>query len=140
MVSDIGHVETKFFTFGTEDDMHTRPILVIDGDSNTGYIFASSEFTTKRVIYMKSTDLYNPVFPPGLGTPFIESVADSSINNVTSTKQCLNGATGIVVLAMVPPQSMLGSAVSRPDRRIAPGRASVNSPRRTISTPFNSSP
>jgi hypothetical protein len=41
----------------------------------------------------------NPVFPEGLGTPFIQSDTDLKVNNPTSTKQPLNQSTGLLVLA-----------------------------------------
>src|SRR5207247_1858374 len=38
-------------------------------------------------------------FAPGLGTPFMQSDVDTDISNPTSTKQNLNGQTGLVILA-----------------------------------------
>jgi hypothetical protein len=48
---------------------------------------------------MKSASLSDLVFPAGLGTPVMASATDLNITNPTATKQCLNRATGILVLA-----------------------------------------
>ncbi|MGH7601685.1 MAG: InlB B-repeat-containing protein, partial [bacterium] len=83
----------------TVDEGYIRPIVLIDGSNLKIYVFATSEASTHRSIYMKSSDLSNIAFPSGLGTLFIQSATDTVIMNPTSTKQCLNGATGLLVLA-----------------------------------------
>jgi IPT/TIG domain-containing protein/flagellar hook capping protein FlgD len=80
-------------------DNHTRPIMLIDSDANRAYVFAMSDKTGRYVIYMKSASLNDLAFSPGLGTVFIDSPQDIKLNNPTSTKQCVGGATGILVLA-----------------------------------------
>jgi hypothetical protein len=96
---DVAGVWTRY-VFGTVNDAHTRPIVLIDGEHRKVYVVATREEMRKRWdIYMKSSDLDNINFPPGLGTPFIQSETDTMINNPTSTKQCLNGKTGLLVLA-----------------------------------------
>ena len=88
------------YLFGKVSDAHTRPILLIDGEHRKLYVIATHEVTKKRWdIYMKSSDLDNIVFAPGLGTPFIKSETDTMINNPSSTKQCLSGRTGLLVIA-----------------------------------------
>ncbi len=87
------------YLVSTVDEHYIRPIVLIDGANHKIYVFATSEATGHRSIYMKSSDLSNIAFAPGLGTPFIQSVTDTVIMNPTSTKQCLNGATGLLVLA-----------------------------------------
>ncbi|MDZ7361899.1 MAG: InlB B-repeat-containing protein [candidate division KSB1 bacterium] len=84
---------------GLVSDGHTRPILLIDGEHRKLYVFAMSEAGGAGAIYMKSSDLDNIDFASGLGTPFIQSATDTVISNPTSTKQCLNSATGLLVLA-----------------------------------------
>lgn len=79
----------------TADDGHDRPILLIDGEHRKAYVFAMSA----GAIYMKSTNLNPIAFAAGIGKPFIQSATDSLISNPTSTKQCLNSATGLLVLA-----------------------------------------
>ncbi len=88
------------YVFGTTDQAHTRPILLLKQDSNELYVFAVSdrnEDATDR-IYLKKTNLNNISFEPGLGTPFMQSETDA-ITDPTSTKQCVSAATGILVLA-----------------------------------------
>jgi uncharacterized repeat protein (TIGR02543 family) len=87
------------YLVSTVDEGYIRPIVLIDGSNHKIYVFATSEASSHRSIYMKSSDLSNIAFPSGLGTPFIQSATDTVIMNPTSTKQCLNGATGLLVLA-----------------------------------------
>jgi hypothetical protein len=83
----------------TDADDHTRPMLVVSSETNTAWVFASSTLTgNQEVIFMKVANLDDPVFPPGKGTSFIQSEDDEDLNNPTSTKQCLDGATGVLVL------------------------------------------
>ncbi len=83
----------------TVSDNHTRPLLLIDGEHRQLYVFMMSPKSGAGIIYMKRCDLSEIAFPPGLGTPFIQSATDSLISNPASTKQCLNSATGLLVLA-----------------------------------------
>ncbi|TMQ73690.1 MAG: hypothetical protein E6K81_03405, partial [Candidatus Eisenbacteria bacterium] len=85
--------------FGTVAENHTRPILCIDRDAGTAYVFAMSDRTGRRVIYEKRASLADLGFPSGLGTPFIDSPDDPAVSNPTSTKQCVGRASGLVVLA-----------------------------------------
>jgi hypothetical protein len=94
---DAAGVWTRYL-FGKVSDQHTRPIVLIDGEHRKLYVFAMSE-AGKWAIYMKSSDLDNIAFAPGLGTPFIQSETDTMINNPSSTKQCLSGKTGLLVIA-----------------------------------------
>jgi len=96
---DVAGVWTRY-VFGKVSDAHTRPIVLIDGEHRRLYVVATREVTKKRwEVYMKSSDLSNIAFPPGLGTPFIKSETDTMINNPSSTKQCLSGRTGLLVIA-----------------------------------------
>ncbi|MFQ5648304.1 MAG: tandem-95 repeat protein [bacterium] len=81
----------------TED--RTRPIAVLNTDTDSVYVFAKSDAFLPKTIFMKSAHLNNPVFAPGFGTPFIKSLQNSKSNNPTSTKQCATNASGIVVVA-----------------------------------------
>jgi hypothetical protein len=62
-------------------------------------MFASSPCCSGGVIYYKSTSLDNISFSSGLGSPFIQTSTDLTINNPSSTKQNLNGSTNLVVIA-----------------------------------------
>jgi len=95
---DVAGVWTRY-VIGKVSDGHTRPIVLIDGEHRKLYVVAMSAATGPWAIYMKSTALDNIVFPPGLGTPLIKSETDSMINNPSSTKQCLSGRTGLLVIA-----------------------------------------
>jgi len=86
--------------FDTLADNHTRPLVLLDTSNRMVYVFATS-VTSCGIIYMKSTSMDHPDFSnqPGKGTPFISSSTNTCINNATSTKQTVNAATGLVVLA-----------------------------------------
>ena len=83
--------------FGAVEDSHTRPMVLIDEEHGQIWMFAvaSEEGGT---IYYKQAPIDNVAFPPGVGTPFLQSETDTDINDLTSTKQNLNGETGLVVL------------------------------------------
>ena len=87
----------KWTTFGATSEQHTRPLVLLDSDNRTVYMFATSP-TSCGTIYMKSTSMANPSFASGLGTSFI-SASGACINNATSTKQPVGNASGLVVLA-----------------------------------------
>ncbi len=87
------------YIFGTKAENHTRPLLLIDEEHRELYIFAMSFKTSPRRIYMKKSSLDHIVLAGGLGTEFIHSATDSYVDNPTSTKQNLNSATGLLVLA-----------------------------------------
>ncbi|MCH7916221.1 MAG: hypothetical protein IH856_24825 [Deltaproteobacteria bacterium] len=84
--------------FGFLRDRHTRPIVLVNSDTDTVYVLAKSGPNSDK-IYIKSAHLDNPQFESGRGTLFIASEDDKDINNVTSTKQCVNSETGLLVIA-----------------------------------------
>ena len=84
--------------YGTVTDKQTRPLLQIDIDHRQVYVFATSPCCRGAVIYMKASSLDNLSFPPGLGTPFIQSASDANINNPAGTKQTVGTASGLLVL------------------------------------------
>jgi hypothetical protein len=83
---------------GLQRDHHTRPIVLLDEQNDTVYVFATSG-ESGGTIYMKSSPLADISFAPGLGTPFIKSASDTTINNATSTKQNVDSTTGLLVAA-----------------------------------------
>jgi len=85
--------------FGRVQDDHTRPMVLIDETHRELYMFATAPVSPGGTIYYKKTGLDNISFEQGLGTPFIKSSTDTTINNATSTKQNLNANTGLLVLA-----------------------------------------
>ena len=85
-------------TFATVGDDETRPQVLLDTTNRKVYMFATSP-TSCGVIYMKSSSMDNLSFPTGKGTPFVSSSTYTCLNNVTSTKQTVSAATGLVVMA-----------------------------------------
>lgn len=89
--------------FGRASDSHTRAILALDDQNDQVHVFAAAPCCSGGTIYHKKASFQalangNP-FANGLGAPFIQSTTDPKINNPTTTKQTLNGTTGLVVLA-----------------------------------------
>lgn len=92
--------------FGTLADCHTRPLVMLDSTNNEVHVFATAPTVSgcayagkPGTIYEKTAPLDNPVFPSGRGTPVIRDIANANMNNVTSTKQSVTSASGLVVLA-----------------------------------------
>ena len=91
-------------TFSTAAECESRPLVLINPDDRKLYMFATqpapgSSYGSGGTIYYKVTSLDNPNFESGPGDPFIKLAADPKINNATGTKQTVNGASGLVVLA-----------------------------------------
>ena len=84
--------------FGTVEELHTRPLVLIDDEHRELYLFAVLP-EVGGSIYYKATSLDNISFASGQGTLLLKSSGDADISNPTSTKQNLNSATGLVVLA-----------------------------------------
>ena len=88
-------------------DKQTRPILMLDDRNRKVYVFFTTSTngatidsgTAETAIYYKSSGLDSPSFAVGRGTPAIELDTDRHINDVTSTKQNVNGTNGLVLLA-----------------------------------------
>ena len=83
---------------GLVADKHSRPIVLIDEVRRLLYVAAQSPFGG-GAIYVKRTDLDQPVFPTGKGDPLIASTKDLEIANPTSTKGSISPDTGLVVMA-----------------------------------------
>lgn len=80
------------------EEAQTRPILLVDTDHRQLYVFTSDE--SGRSVYYKTTSLDNIRFNTGSNSKVqFMSKPGFAINNVTSTKQTVNTASGIVVLA-----------------------------------------
>ncbi|MBK8033528.1 MAG: hypothetical protein IPK17_29330 [Chloroflexi bacterium] len=84
--------------FGYNHDGHTRAIILIDNAHRRLYMFATAP-ESGGGIYYKATSLDEIAFAAGLGTPILRYPNATRLNNVTSTKQTVTSATGIVVLA-----------------------------------------
>ena len=83
--------------FGLKRDHHTRPIVELDEAAGVLHMFATAP-ESGGVIYEKTAPVAAVSFAPGLGTPVLKD-ADGSLNNVTSTKQNVSSASGLVVVA-----------------------------------------
>ena len=91
-------------TFSTAQDCESRPLVLLDPDDRQLYLFATqpapnSSYGSGGSIMYKQTCLDNPNFASGPGTPFIQLASNPKINNVSGTKQTVNGTSGLVVLA-----------------------------------------
>jgi hypothetical protein len=78
---------------------HSRPQLVVDNENQRLHVFARSTDTGPACIYLKSASLSDLAFPPGLGTPVIQSAMDINVSNPASTKQNVNRTTSLLILA-----------------------------------------
>jgi len=91
--------------FGRISDCHTRPVLALDSEHQVLYVFATAPDSgcpfsgSAGTIFEKSSPMSDISFPAGRGTPVIRDTASPNLNNVTTTKQSVTSATGLVVLA-----------------------------------------
>ena len=83
--------------FGLNRDKHTRPIVLVDEANGVVRMFATAP-ESGGTIYQKTSPVDSISFAGGLGTPILKD-ADGTVNNVTSTKQNLSAATGLVVMS-----------------------------------------
>jgi len=83
---------------GLVRDRHTRPIVLVDPGARTIAIAATSP-GGGGVIYYKRSSLDQIEFDTGLGVPLVASSAETTIDNVTSTKGPLTAESGLLVLA-----------------------------------------
>ncbi|TCJ15479.1 hypothetical protein E0L93_12895 [Rubrobacter taiwanensis] len=90
-------------TFGRVSDDHTRPIVLLDEEHHSLYVFATAPRVTNGKhggkIFYKVTSMDGISFEEGPGTPFIRRSTDPNVNDATSTKQNLSGTTGLMVAA-----------------------------------------
>jgi PKD repeat protein len=91
--------------FGRVSDCHTRPVLMLDSQRQVLHVFATAPEGTCQfagqagTIFEKTSPMSNLSFPLGKGTPVIRDIASPNMNNVTSSKQSVADATGLVVVA-----------------------------------------
>jgi hypothetical protein len=92
-------------TFGTAADSQTRPIVLLDEQHAVVHMLATCPQPPKRSgqsggdICEKTTPMGSLSFASGIGTPVLRVAASPHLNDVTSTKQNLSAATGLVVIA-----------------------------------------
>ena len=80
---------------GTVEELYTRPLIVLDDQARTVYLFAVVP-EEGGAVYYKKADVDDIEFEPGLGTPLLNK--GKRINNPTSTKQLVDGESGLLVL------------------------------------------
>jgi PKD repeat protein len=80
----------------------TRPVLVLDSESSQANVFITDDkagsghyLITRRVAPLSTLNFG----AASIGTPFISSTANGSLNNGTSTKQLTTSSSGIILLA-----------------------------------------
>lgn len=75
-----------------------RPIVVLDEGSRTVHVFGTSPVSIGS-IHEKTSPMDAIAFAPGAGTPVIRDASTPAVNDASSTKQSVDGTTGLVVLA-----------------------------------------
>jgi hypothetical protein len=86
-------------TIGTVKENQTRPLLAVDSDHRELYVYTSAPCCSGGTIYRTSSSLDAIDFQPGLGQVVIRRGRASELNNPTSTKQLVNGQTGLLVVS-----------------------------------------
>ena len=86
------------YTYSTVSDNNTRPVVVLDEADDLLYMFATSSAAGGWILY-KTSPMSNISFTTGAGAPIIKSSTETDINNVTTMKQSVSAATGLVVMA-----------------------------------------
>lgn len=82
---------------GTVEDSMTRPVLLLEEDAGLLHVFTTSPMRGGR-IHQRSSATEDMRWVSGLGRSFIAATG-AVLNDATSTKQSVNVASGIVVLA-----------------------------------------
>lgn len=86
------------YLVGRIEDHHTRPVLAIDAAQRELYVFATSPFDGGEV-YLKRASIDRIAFVDGLGQPVLVGGSTPHINNATTARQPLDGASGLVIVA-----------------------------------------
>ncbi len=95
------------YTVARVSDCPTRALVVIDEQNRVLHVFytapAPPAYSCSNVggaIYEKTSSLDAISFPTGYGTPVILDADSAYLNDVSSTKQNVTAATGLLVLAV----------------------------------------
>jgi len=78
-------------------DNLTHPAVVLDPDNQFVYVVAATS-NTGQIVYKRS-HLDQVAFEAGEGDPLIASPVDAAVSNPSTTKQNVDGVSGLVVLA-----------------------------------------
>lgn len=94
------------YTFGTVANSHTRPIVLLFNEPHgeihmlaTGPQPPNTSGQSGGDIVEKVTSMDSPSFSAGVGTAVIRDASSAEMNDATSTKQNLDAASGLVVMA-----------------------------------------
>jgi hypothetical protein len=89
----------------TVADCPTRPIVMLDAEHSVIHAFATAPTAgcaysgLAGSIFEKTSPMDSPAFAAGKGTPVITDAASPNVNDATGSKQGVNSASGLVVLA-----------------------------------------
>jgi hypothetical protein len=91
----------SWYNFGRVSELHTRPLVLLDEETRSIYMFATlpTGSDTQGEIRFKKTSMDSIAFPEGLGAQIIYSSSHRYINNVSSSKQNITCASGVLVIA-----------------------------------------
>jgi hypothetical protein len=86
-------------TVSTSANGNTRAQLLLDEEQSLVYVLSSSGSVSNGTIYVKTAPLSTLTFPTGKGSTFIKSATDIAIDDVSSTKDRVDHATGLLAEA-----------------------------------------
>ena len=106
LVLDVASGTWRAYPIARVSDCPNRPIVLIDRQNGVLHTFATYPAppaltcsSSGGAIYEKTSPLDAISFPPGRGTLAILDADSAFVHNVSSTRQNVDGSTGIVVLA-----------------------------------------
>ena len=126
-------------TVATNRYSHTRPIVLLDEEQRlvhvlvTGPQAPSTNGQSGGNIFRKSASMDATSFVDGVGTPVMHIPGQPSLDNVTSTKQRLTAASGLVALAGSEPLKRYWYADSRAAETPAQSSTTTAAPPTTTS-------
>jgi PKD repeat protein len=107
LVRDANTGDWESHVFGRASECHNRAIVQIDEEARVLHMFAtgpaSPNYTCQTAggaIYEKTSPLDSISFPTGYGTVVMQDADSDRLHNVSSTKQNVNGTTGLALLAV----------------------------------------
>jgi PKD repeat protein len=107
LVRELATGNWSSFPIATVADCPNRPIVLVDSENRVLHAFYTAPgpptfscSSSGGAIYEKTSPLDTIAFPSGSGTPVIQDADSPFIHNVSSTKQNVNSATGIALLAI----------------------------------------
>jgi hypothetical protein len=86
-------------TVTTQANGNTRAQLLLDENQHLVYVLSSSGSVSNGTIYVKTAPFSTLTFPTGKGSTFIKSATDIAIDDVSTTKDRVSQATGLLAEA-----------------------------------------